>query len=81
MAVGLSLPSENIELFRKRINEYADSQNMPFDRLNIDCKLNPASISVDLVRSLLHLQPYGAGNPAGFRLLQYDARQYNSIIE
>ena len=63
MAVGLSLPSENIELFRKRINEYADSQNMPFDRLNIDCKLNPASISVDLVEELAAMQPFGAGNP------------------
>ena len=64
MAVGLSLPSENIELFRKRINEYADSQgDMPYDRLNIDCKLNPAAINLDLVEELSVLQPYGAGNP------------------
>ena len=63
MAVGLSLPSENIELFRKRINEYADAQKMPFDRLHIDCKLNPASISVDLVEELAAMQPFGAGNP------------------
>ncbi len=63
MAVGLSLPSENIELLRKRINEFADANNMPFDRLNIDCKLNPASISVDLVEELAAMQPFGAGNP------------------
>ncbi len=64
MAVGLSLRSENIELFRKRINQYAASLgDMPFDRLNIACKLNPASVTVDLVRDLGYLQPYGAGNP------------------
>ncbi len=64
MAVGLSLRSENIELFRKRINEYADSVGkMPYDCLNIACKLNPASVNVDLVKDLSYLQPYGAGNP------------------
>ena len=65
MAVGLSLKSENISLFRKKINEYAAQlDNMPFDKLKIDCKLNPAGLNVSLVDSLLYLQPYGAGNPA-----------------
>ena len=64
MAAGLSLESKNIESFRKRINKFADSfGKMPFDRLNIECKLNPAYISVDMVDDLSHLQPYGAGNP------------------
>lgn len=64
MAVGLSLPSANIDLFRKRINEYADRQgSMPFDTLHIDCKLNPAAISLDLVGELNVMKPYGAGNP------------------
>jgi len=64
MAVGLSLPSANIDLFRRRINEYADRQgDMPFDTLHIDCKLNPAAISLDLVGELNVMKPYGAGNP------------------
>ncbi len=64
MAVGLSLDSDKIELFRKRINEYADTfSDMPFDKLNIECKLNPAFLSVDIVDSLSYLQPFGAGNP------------------
>ena len=63
MAVGLSMNSDNIELFRKRINEYADSVEMPFDTLKIACKLNPALISAELVSELAVLQPYGAGNP------------------
>lgn len=63
MAVGLSLDSNNIELFRKRINEYALSREMPFNALNIDCKLNPAYINCELVKNLSYLAPYGAGNP------------------
>ena len=63
MAVGLSLASENIELFRKRINSYAGTVQMPYDSLEIACKLNPALVSVDLVSELAALQPYGAGNP------------------
>ncbi len=64
MAAGLSLPSANIDVFRKRINEYADRQSsMPFDTLHIDCKLNPAAISLDLVGELNVMKPYGAGNP------------------
>ena len=64
MAVGLSLDSENITLFRKRINEFANSfENMPFDKLNIECKLNPAFINLELAESLSYLQPFGSGNP------------------
>lgn len=64
MAAGLSLKSENIELFRKRINEYALRQsNMPFNACNIDCKINPALLNVQLIEPLSYLEPYGAGNP------------------
>ena len=64
MAAGLSLKSENIELFRKRINEYAlQQEQMPFNACNIDCKLNPGLLNVQLVEPLNYLAPYGAGNP------------------
>lgn len=64
MAAGLSLKSENIELFRKRINEYAlQQEQMPFNACNIDCKLNPALLNVQLIEPLNYLAPYGAGNP------------------
>ena len=64
MAVGLSLASENIELFRKRINEYANSiGSMPFDALNIDFKLNPAGVTLDIAEEIRELQPFGSGNP------------------
>lgn len=64
MAVGLSLASDNIELFRKRINEYANSiGSMPFDALNIDFKLNPAGVTLDIAEEIRELQPFGSGNP------------------
>ena len=64
MAAGLSLESKNIELFRKRINEYAAGfQKMPYDTLNIDCKLNPAYLDLTAISELECMQPYGAGNP------------------
>lgn len=63
MAVGLSIDPENVELFRKRINEYAAKTEMPLNTLHIDCKLNPAALDVELARNLEYLEPYGTGNP------------------
>ena len=36
---------------------------MPAPVLELDCKLNPAQLSVDLARGLSLLEPYGSGNP------------------
>ena len=77
MAAGLSLPAENISLFRKRINEHAASlPKMPYDCFRIDCRLNPAIISEELVYQISLLQPFGAGNPTpvfGFFEMQLEA--------
>lgn len=64
MAVGLSIEKDKIDEFRHRINEFAaDKEEMPFNKLEIDCKLNPAYLDVDIAKSLTYLQPFGAGNP------------------
>lgn len=64
MAVGLTILPENIDIFRKAINNFAENKGeIPFDKLNIDCKLNPAYIDVELAKQLKYLQPFGAGNP------------------
>ncbi len=62
MAVGLSLKSEDIDLFRRKINEQA-ARIMPYDSLNIDCKLNPAALDISLAKTVSCLEPCGAGNP------------------
>lgn len=61
MAVGINLKSENIDKFRTAINNYVKT-NMPYDTLNVDCKLNPAMLDVSLVKMLDYLEPFGAGN-------------------
>ncbi len=65
MAAGISLKSENIPLFRERINQYAAQvcPEMPALKLKLDCKLRPAALSRSLVDSLSPLEPYGTGNP------------------
>lgn len=64
MAAGMSLPTSNIDAFREKLNEYADSlKNTFYPILDISCKLNPAAISVDMAESLSQLEPYGSGNP------------------
>lgn len=62
MAVGLSLDCCNIDKFRQEINRYAAKTDFPYANLKIDCKLNPAFLSVQIAKDLSYLQPYGAGN-------------------
>lgn len=63
LAGGLTLSVGNIEALRQRLNAYAAGQEMPFPVLKLDCKLNPAALSVPLARSLDPLAPFGSGNP------------------
>lgn len=64
MAAGLSLKTEDIPLFTKMINNYAKQlEYIPFNTLEIDCKLNPKHLSVDLAKQVSRLEPFGSGNP------------------
>lgn len=65
MAAGITLKPENIEAFRKRINQYAAEHfpQMPTQTVTLDCKLNPAALSVSMAQSLTQLEPFGNGNP------------------
>lgn len=65
MAAGITLKPENIEVFRKRINQYAAEHfpQMPTQTVTLDCKLNPAALSVSMAQSLTQLEPFGNGNP------------------
>lgn len=62
LAAGLGLKRENIDKFRKIINEYAKGVEMPFPSLNLDCKLNPAYVNTDTLKILERLEPFGQGN-------------------
>lgn len=62
LAAGLTLKHSDIEEFRKRINEYAYNESPAIPVLNLDCKLNPSALNLDLAESLSVLEPFGAGN-------------------
>ncbi len=62
LAAGMSLQSQNIPLFRKKINEYASNTQPCFPTLNIECKLNPKSLKLELLYALKALEPCGAEN-------------------
>ena len=65
MAAGITLKPENIEAFRKRINQYAAEHfpQMPTQTVTLDCMLMPAALSVAWGQSLTPLVPFGNGCP------------------
>ena len=63
MAMGFSIKKENIEPFRKAINDYANKiDKMPLLSLKIDCKLNPEKIYPEMVKEIQEFEPFGYGN-------------------
>ena len=62
MAVGFGIRRENIERFIAAINRYAEDHPIPEPILELDCKLKPSQLNVDLAKELSLLEPYGAGN-------------------
>ncbi|MBQ1187146.1 MAG: single-stranded-DNA-specific exonuclease RecJ [Clostridia bacterium] len=63
MAAGLTLYEDQIDSFRTAINNYANRFAKLLPELRLDCKLNPAALSVDLAEELKVLEPFGTGNP------------------
>jgi len=64
-AIGLSLPRENLEAFRKKINENYRAENYDEDPFDPDIlgELSFAHIDFTLVNSMKAYEPYGQGNP------------------
>lgn len=65
LAAGITLEKDKIDLFRKKINDYALGAypSMPAQELVLDCKLSPFYLTLDLIDNLEKLEPYGEGNP------------------
>ncbi|MEO0836769.1 MAG: single-stranded-DNA-specific exonuclease RecJ [Cyanobacteria bacterium J06642_3] len=65
-AAGLSLPLENLSLFREGINQQLRQQTnisplMP--QIDVDLEVTVADLGQDLFNELRQLEPYGMGNP------------------
>ncbi len=63
MAAGLSLAEENVEPFRRRLNELSGLTEADFtEKITIDVPMPLNYIRKDLVRELKLLEPFGKGN-------------------
>ena len=63
LAAGLSLEEENVEVFRKRINELVDLTEDDLQmKVSIDMRLPFPYINEELIHELKILEPFGKGN-------------------
>lgn len=63
MAAGLSLPEENIEAFRKALNQNCTlTQEDMMEKVLIDVPMPISYVTTPLIRQLSLLEPFGKGN-------------------
>ena len=64
MAAGINLKTINIKNFEEDIINYCKLYgDMPYPKLRLDFKLDPESISLQMMYELQKLEPFGEGNP------------------
>jgi len=65
-AAGLSAEYKNLGELDRRLNKYADDNNITIesgDVCNIECEINADNITCDTVRELEIMEPFGNDNP------------------
>lgn len=63
MAAGMSLSEENVEIFRRKLNEYSALTEEDFvEKIVIDVPMPISYIRRDLIAQMELLQPFGKGN-------------------
>ena len=77
MAAGFSLPEERFDAFAEGMERYAMENHdlMPQATCSVDKALTPEDLTVDAIRSLDVLEPFGAKNEEPVFLLQ------NAVLE
>ncbi len=63
LAAGIQLHRNDIDRFRREINEYLDGESSSFE-LNIDLTLHSDEITLSAAKEVLMLEPFGTENPA-----------------
>ena len=72
-AAGLTMAEENIQALRERINAIADYELKKDDlieNINIEFELEEDAISLDLVKDLHILEPFGINNPTPYFMVR-----------
>lgn len=64
MAAGVSMPEENVEAFRRYLNEHSGLREEDLaETIHIDVPMPMSYVTAELVRQLSLLEPFGNGNP------------------
>lgn len=64
LAAGVSMPEENVEKFRRYLNEHCELSAEDFEeRILIDVPMPMSYVTTDFVKQLSVLEPFGNGNP------------------
>jgi single-stranded-DNA-specific exonuclease len=83
MAAGLSLPKEDVDELRDRMNRYAKqvfTEELLIPKVTVDRTLQLSEISIEQIEELSILAPYGVGNPKPkFRLDQLAIKDIKQI--
>lgn len=67
LAAGVTMPTSNVELFRKRVNDFykrlklQDQAALLLPKADVDAELD--ELSETLVQTIAQLEPFGSGNP------------------
>lgn len=82
LAAGVGLKSENIDLFRRKINDYAEDSEMPFAEQIIDCRITLQSVNLGVLSAISSIEPFGSCNPQPvFGLFGVKIEEINGISE
>lgn len=64
LAAGVSMPEENVEKFRRYLNEHCELFPEDFEeKILIDVPMPMSYVTTDFVKQLSVLEPFGNGNP------------------
>lgn len=72
MAAGITVSNKNIDAFRDALDEYVRSAAAPEAKqtLNIDAKVKVSDLTVEMVKQIETLGPFGSGNPVPVFLVE-----------
>lgn len=73
MAGGLTIKKDNLDLFKKKINEYADIVLKDIDlipTLKVDARAKEEKINIKVAKQLQELKPFGVDNPRPILLFE-----------
>jgi len=82
-AAGLTIQNDRLEAFIKRFKEIVDADLRNVDtvpELPIDAELHPGDLTLDLIRLIADLAPFGEGNPEPvFRISDLEIREARTV--